>query len=166
MYTLEQKQEKWNEIKEDFMKKIPENVAVEMDWGMDNNHYFHIKLATEIGEIKGQCDLKTDRVYALALTPSKTIEGGLVYAYSIYLDENQIKYLFESLERYKPVIDRIIEQQKVLSEISKRCQSAITDLVYYEFERVVEKNRVKKTSEQLKRKFQSILIDAENARIL
>jgi len=166
MYTLEQKQEKWNEIKEYFMKKIPENVALEMDWGFDDAPYFHVKLATDIGEIDGQCDLDTDRVYSLTLTPSKTIEGCLVYAYSIYLDENEIKDLLENIERYKPVIDRIIEQQKVLTKISTRCQNAIRDLVYYEFQRVVEKGRVQKTSEELKREFQSILIDAENARIL
>jgi hypothetical protein len=166
MEFLEKKQAKWNELKDEFFSYLPENVTVEIDWGNEDNEYFHPKIKTDIGEINGRCDLNYNHVYAIQLKIGTTISNGLVFTRTISLDKDSLKHLFENIEDYKPVIERISAQQELIQKIQSNLNNALNDLVYNEFEKVVEKNKNIKTKREIKREFTELLIDLENAKIL
>jgi hypothetical protein len=158
MENLKAKQDKWNELKEGFMAHFPEDVVVNVDWGTEHP-WFHPKVTTDIGVIKGQCGLDSNNVYAIRLFLDGTNS-------EIYLEEKNIKYLFENIEYFRPVLNRIIEQQKVVQELKERLDATWTHLIYSEFEKVAEKHREIKSKNEVRRSFESLFIDLENTNII
>jgi len=158
MENLKAKQDKWNELKEGFMAHFPEDVVVNVDWGTENP-WFHPKVTTDIGVIKGQCDLDRNYVYGVRLFLDGTNS-------EIYLEEKNIKYLFENIEYFRPVLNRIIEQQKVVQELKERLDATWTHLIYSEFEKVAEKHREIKSKNEVRRRFESLFIDLGNINII
>jgi hypothetical protein len=166
MEKKELKQKKWNEIKDEFLSCIPEGLLVEMDWGNDDSNYFHPKIQTDIGEIKGQCDLTNKYVYAIELKMSYTDINGFKLANSISLEKESLKTLFDDIEKYKQVVARIEKQQNIIHVLQNKLNNSMQDLIHCEFEKVINAHREIKSKQDIKRQFSELLIDLENTRIL
>jgi len=165
--TLQEQQNHWNSIKEEFIKHVPEAFPVEIEWG--KNHYiYRVIIETPIGTIKGQSNEGHNAVYGMDLQREvKGINNGFVNCTRISINGYEmLSKILNGVDEVAPILEGIQKQQENLMRVKHQIDQTLENLNYYAFSKILTEQELKRTRREIKNGLETLLINLENNRLL
>lgn len=165
--NIELKQEHWNDIKEEFLKNIPEKYNFELVGLKEDTEYYHPTIQLEEGlRIRSQCSLGHQSVYAIHLEKTFNLSPN-IYTVTISLEDySTLNDFLENYESRVEIAKKYLSQQENLIKIKSRIEKSITNLVHITYLEDIDKLKDSKVKKELKKDLEDILTGLEENRIL
>lgn len=137
------KQDHWDLIKDGFLKHIPKEFTVDIKGLDDRTRYYHpiIIINNEIN-IRAQCDLETDYVYALELYFNcKDLNK---HMYSIHIDHDFLSRVLFNWEEFKEPLLNAYKKSKELYKMQEHLKQLQYDIIEFSIEKIIGDKRLEK----------------------
>jgi hypothetical protein len=148
----ELKRENWKSIKSDFLKGIPKRFKIETEGLNDETDYYHpvIRISDDI-IIKGQADVKSDRVYALVLQIEKRFsDKRFLHVIGLSADfQNELLYLLENFEKLQPKIEESFEMIKKIYLMQADLKAVQDNIIETSISKLYDQSKIQDSLDNL-----------------
>ena len=146
MENSELKKTNWKKIKKDFISKIPKRFKVDVEGLDDECEYYHpvIILDSEL-TIRGQCDIRTEYIYALSINLKNKVEiGSYLYNAGLSIDgDDEMLYILNNFEKIRESLNESLNETIKLESLKRSLSVVQEDLIYHAISKNIDKQKLK-----------------------